>query len=190
MNKSGKFELLRKKIEEIIINSPLDFDLMHAKLVFKWVLKLKPDADEPLKIAALAHDIERGVTGITEKDLKDNSKLEEFKREHAMRSAKIITEMMERHGYDKETVHKVRFLVEKHEEGGDEETNLLMEADSLAFFEYNIPFKLKRDGKEKIIKKIRFMYLRLSETGKKLVKEMKFKDDEIAKVFREALSGI
>jgi len=94
------------------------------------------------------------------------------------------------YSYGKETVQKVRLLVEKHEEGGDEETAALMEADSLAFFEYNIPFKLKRDGKEKIINKIRFMYLRLSERGKNLVKGMKFKSKEVDDVFREALSGI
>ena len=69
------FNLLRKEVEAILPKSPLDFDLIHSGLVLKWVLKLEPDADEALKIAALAHDIDRAITGITEKDLTDYSKI-------------------------------------------------------------------------------------------------------------------
>jgi hypothetical protein len=149
-----KFASLMRDIEETLPKSPLDFELVHARLVFRWLLKLKPDAGEALKIAALAHDIERAITGITEKDLKDSSKLPEFKREHALRSARIVEGMMEKHGYGKELIREVGRLVENHESGGNAESDVLMEADSLAFFEYNIPFKIRRDGKEKVIAKI------------------------------------
>ncbi|MCK9329800.1 MAG: hypothetical protein M0Q94_07995 [Candidatus Cloacimonetes bacterium] len=48
--------------------SPIEFDLTHGRLVLKWVLILKPEADDAFKIAALSHDIDRAITGITEKD--------------------------------------------------------------------------------------------------------------------------
>jgi len=99
MKDTGKYRMVMKEVEEILPKSPLHFDLMHAQLTLKWVLRLKPDADDSLRIAALAHDMERAVTGITEKDLDDSLKLKDFKRDHALRSAKIITEIMERHGY-------------------------------------------------------------------------------------------
>jgi len=45
-----KFDLIKREIESILPNSPLDFELKHSELVLKWVLNLKPDADEALKI--------------------------------------------------------------------------------------------------------------------------------------------
>lgn len=73
-----KFDLIKKDVFELLPDSPLDFELAHAKLVLKWTLRLDPKADEALKIAAISHDIDRAMTGITEKDLKDFSKLNEF----------------------------------------------------------------------------------------------------------------
>lgn len=184
----NKYDLVRKEIESILPKSPLDFEPVHSKLVLKWVLKLKPDADEALKISALSHDIDRAITGITEKDLKDYTKINEFKKEHSIRSANFICEILEKHNYPKEIINKVRHLVENHECGGDEESNILMDADSMAYFDYNIPSYLKRNGKERTIEKIRFMFSRMSNKAKEMVKVLKFKDKEIASIVKEAIS--
>lgn len=181
------FNLLRKEVETILPKSPLDFELIHSGLVLKWVLNLKPDADEALKISALAHDIDRAITGITEKDLTDYSKINEFKKEHAIRSAKFIGEIMQKHGYSEETIVKVKHLVENHESGGDEESDILMNADSLAYFDYNIPSYLQRNGGERAREKIRFMYNRLSPEAQKLVTKIKFNNTEIDKLVKESL---
>jgi hypothetical protein len=54
-------DYLKRKIEEIIKKSPVSEDPIHSKNTLEWLLKLKPDADEALKIAALGHDIERAI---------------------------------------------------------------------------------------------------------------------------------
>lgn len=185
-----KFNLIKKEIGKIIIKSPLVFDPIHSKLTLKWVLKLKSDADESLKIASLAHDIERAVTGITEKDLEDYSKIKEFKKEHAVRSAKITCDLMKRYKYNEEIIDKVKGLIENHEEGGDVDSNILMEADSLAYFDYNIDYYFKRYGKERTKEKIKFMYKRLEEKARRLAKQIKFKDKEMKDLFQEAISEI
>ena len=51
---------IKKEIEKIISKSPLKFDLDHAKYTLECLIKIKPDADEALQIAAFAHDISRG----------------------------------------------------------------------------------------------------------------------------------
>ncbi len=56
-----KNECAKKKIEKIIKNSLVTEDPIHSKNTLEWLLKLKPDADEALQIAALAHDIERAI---------------------------------------------------------------------------------------------------------------------------------
>lgn len=154
----NKFNKIKEEVLNILSKSPLDFDPIHAELVLKWVLKLKPDADEALKISAFSHDIDRAITGITEKDLQDYSKIDHFKKEHSMRSASIICEILEKHKYPNDIINKVRHLVENHEFGGDLESDILKDADSIAYFDYNIPSYLKRNGKERIKSKIKFMY--------------------------------
>jgi len=134
------FDQLKSEIEKILSNSPLDFEIRHSQLTLERLLKLDPNADEALQIAAIAHDIERGITKITEKDLKDLSNFNQFKKEHCIRSAEYTKEILLKYKYPQDTIDKVTKLIANHEFGGDKEGNLLMDADSLAYFSYNIPF--------------------------------------------------
>ncbi len=187
----AKFDLIKKEIESLLLNSPFGtVELEHSKRVLAWVLSLKPDADEALKIAALSHDIDRAITKITEKDLKDYSKIDEFKKEHSVRSAKFICDILKEHDYSQEIIDKVEHLVKSHEFGGDEESNILMDADSLAYFDYNISPYLKRNGGDRTKEKIKFMYKRLSAKAKKLVNQIKFNNREIAQLVKEAISEL
>jgi len=54
-------DCVKRKIEEIVKESPVPEDLVHSRNTLEWVLKLDPGADEALKIAALGHDIERAI---------------------------------------------------------------------------------------------------------------------------------
>ncbi len=183
------YNIIKKEIEDILPNSPLEFELAHSRLTLKWLIKLKPDADEALRIAAISHDIDRAITGITEKDLKDFSKLDEFKKEHSIRSANIISDLLKKHNYSKKIIEKVKRLVECHEFGGEKESDVLKEADSLAYFDYNIPFYLKRNGIEKTKKKIKFMYDRLSGQSKKFVNDIKFNDKEVNNLVKSVINN-
>jgi hypothetical protein len=184
------FEKLKNEILEILKKSPIENDPVHAQLVHKWVLKLKPDADEALEISALAHDIDRAITGITEKDLTDYSKIDDFKKEHAKRSAQFISEILRNHNYSEDVIIKVVKLVENHEVGGDPETNILRNADSISYFEGNIPIYLKRNGRDRTKGKIKFMYKRIPEDIKTLVDGLSFKDKEVEALIQEAISEI
>jgi hypothetical protein len=180
-----RLELIKEEVEKILPNSPLTFELKHAQLVLKWVLKLNPEADEALQIAAFSHDIDRAITKITEKDLKDYTKIDEFKKEHSIRSAQFITDILKRHKYPAGIIKKVKHLVENHEVGGDKESNILMNADSLAYFEFNIPHYQKRNGLERTKNKIKFMYERLDTNAQALVKTIKFDDKETENLVKE-----
>src|SRR3989338_2191134 len=133
---------IKQEILDTLKNSPLDFEATHAQLVHKWVLILKPDADESLQIAALSHDIDRAISGISEK-----------------------------HKYPKTVIQKVKLLVEGHEVGGNEEINILRDADSIAYFEYKIPSYMKRNGYERTKEKIRWMFVRMSPEAKVMIKD-------------------
>ena len=87
-----KFDVIKKEIEEIFKKSdcanPFDKekDPNHSKITLEWVLKLKPDSDDTLKIAALGHDIDRAIEKRRVKKEKFDN-YEDYKREHAKDNA-------------------------------------------------------------------------------------------------------
>lgn len=184
-------EELEKEILEIISKSPVKTDLAHAKSTRKWILKLKPDASYALQISALAHDIERGFEPDYYNETKEN--FDDYKKHktiHSEKSAKIIVELLEKHGFDKEFISKVEHLVLKHELGGDSESNLLMDADSISFFEENFVQYYEKYGKYKAKKKIRFTYDRMSKKARKLVKNMDYDNQKLDSCFKEEISKL
>lgn len=167
------FDEIKKEIEEIFKKSPLSNDSDHSKHTLECLLKLKPDADEVLQIAALAHDIQRGFI-----EWKDISKGglditgKEYLRPHEEDGAEIIGKILKKYNIDNNFIEKVKRLVARHEEGGDDDQNLIKDVDSLSFFERFIPDFLSRAlvfGKEMSRKKINWMYNRITSDK---VKEM------------------
>jgi hypothetical protein len=60
LRKFTEFEhRIKNEILQILSHSAVPEDYEHALSVLKWLNKLNPDADFPLHIAAIGHDIER-----------------------------------------------------------------------------------------------------------------------------------
>lgn len=112
-----------------------------------WVLELRPDAGEPLRLAALGHDAEREVAGGAaigaQVDAFDD---EAMVRAHAERSSHVVAEWLERAGADDTLVGAVAELVALHETGGTPEADVLQAADSLSFLETNPAARWVREG--------------------------------------------
>lgn len=106
-------------------------DIIHAKRTAYWVKQLRPDADEALLAAAIAHDIERAIYG----DWKKGSDDPEALRKHQDLSAIEIEKFLKGESVDESFIEKVKYLIEHHEEGGDDDQNALCDADCLSFFE-------------------------------------------------------
>ena len=181
-------EELNKYLSEIIKESPISNDLEHANATLKWLLFLKPDADEGLQIAAFGHDIDRGVNKLTERDRPENIPYNQYKQMHADRSAAILSSILEKRNFSNSVIKKVTKLVINHEVGGDEESNLLKDADSIAYFEFNIPIYLERNGEEKARQKIHFMYDRASKRAQEIIKKITFNDKMIQKIMQEEIA--
>jgi len=72
-------------------------------------------------------------------------------------------------------IDKVKMLVLKHEEGGNDEQNLLKDADSISFFENNVPIflteQVAKKGKDKVKEKFNWMFNRItSEKAKQIAR--------------------
>ena len=182
-----KFALLRKEIENLTKNSYAKIDSYHIQSVLKWVLKLKPESSIALKIAALGHDIDRSFSERKPKR-EDFDTYEKYKDAHAKMSAQIITELMQKYNFDAKTIGKVKFLIENHEIGGEEDVEILKEADSIAFFENNLDYYKKNYSLHHTKEKIKFMYKRLSDKTKRLIGEIELQNKDLENLFREAIS--
>lgn len=139
-----------------------------------WLRKLKPDADEAMIIALLAHDIERAflknrrppIAGTKWSD-------EKYSLWHGKRSARLIGDFLKKIGAKPEFISRVKRLVVWHEIGGDEDRDLVKDVDSVSFFENNIEFFLtkkrelekftkKRITKDDLKEKFDYMFNRIS----------------------------
>ncbi len=152
----------------------------HAQNVVKWVLKIRPNAGCALKIAALAHDIERAIP---EKKVRRSEYVDynTFKTAHALNSARITSEILDKYQLNKEFKSHVWYLIEKHEFGNknNDELLVLRDSDSISFFEVNLPFYSKRNNEEETLFRMKWGYSRLSDIAKKVVKEFRYEDKKL-----------
>jgi len=176
-------DCVKKRIEEIIKKSPVPEDPIHSKNTLEWVLRLKPDADEALQIAALGHDIERAIE---ERKLRreDYKNYDDFKDAHASNSAKILAEIMRECTTGRELVDDTFFLVCHHERGGTRHADTLRDADSISFFHVNLPYYFIRNGAEETRNRYLWGYRRLPDNLKRLVTEFDYQNRELASLVR------
>ena len=173
-----KINLVKRKIEEVIKGSSVPEDPIHSKNTLEWLLKLMPDADESLKIAALGHDIERAIEKrkVRRQDYKD---YDVFKDAHALNSANVLAEIMQACDIDKKMIDEVFFLVRHHETGGTDQVDILKDADSISYFEVNLPHYFIRNSLQETKRRCFWGYKRLSDKSKKIVAELNYQNKEI-----------
>jgi 8-oxo-dGTP diphosphatase len=148
--------------------------MRHFDRTVYWIKELKPGADEAYLIAAIGHDIERAFRDSKKEFV--NTKLsfrdKEFLGQHAEKGAEILGEFLDKEGADKKMIDRVKHMVARHEQGGDEDQNLLKDADSLSFVENNGPIflaKIDRLGYDRVKEKFDWMYNRISSKKAKQI---------------------
>ncbi len=161
-----RVESLKSWIRSVIARSQVPEDPIHAENTLKWLLTLDPKADEALRVAALGHDIERAMEHlkIRRADYRD---YDAFKAAHARNSAEILSKKMRELGMPEDVTEEVYSLVLRHETGGDERADLLRDADSLSFFDVNLPHYLQREGMDEAYRRCLYGCRRISRDRRK-----------------------
>lgn len=176
----------KQKIRAIISKSSVPEDPIHAENVLEWIVKLKLGADEALQIAALAHDIDRADERrkIQRSDFND---YDQFKAAHAYNSATILKEILHECQVEQSIIDEACRLVEKHEIGGEPRSDLLKDADSISYFEVNMPLYFQREGYEETLKRCIWGYRRLSPKMKGICQKITYSHDALNKILKEAI---
>jgi len=169
-----------KQVKQFVDNSRPDFK-SHYQNTVDWLLKLYPDADEVVQSAAYAHDIERSFRKASEKNIVVYKKIRcddaEYLEKHQVKGAEIIKRFLESKNFPKQDIKRICNIISHHEVGGDVESDMVMNADSLSYFDVNskrhVDKFLPIIGKEKVMIKLDFMYKRISSAEiKKLARPM------------------
>lgn len=182
----NRIECTKQKINEIVARSTVPEDPLHSSNTLEWLLKLRPDADETLQIAALGHDIERAFEKRKVKRA-DFSDYDAFKAAHARNSAGIIVEIMRECGVPEHMIEDVYHLVCFHETGGDKRSDIIRDADSLSFFEVNVPLYFQRNSWEEVKRRCIWGYKRLSENVKPFVSTISYRSKELETLVKQAI---
>jgi hypothetical protein len=161
-------------------------DLRHAENTLEWLLRLKPDANEALQIAALGHDIERALDArkVKRADFPD---YDIFKAAHARNSAGILRGITKDCGVPQDTASDVYLLVCRHETGGDPHADLIKNADGISYFHVNMPLYYQREGWEETKRRCIWGYGRLSARVKKIVENIAYADEKLTKLLQEVI---
>ena len=173
-------------IERIISKSEIPEDSQHSKNTRAWVLRLKPEADMALQIAALGHDIERSIKVLKIKR-ENYTDYDEFKRAHARNSAKVLSDLLSNYDLTETIRDKVSNLVSNHEFGGNFEANILKDADSISFFDVNLPLYFQRNSKKETTFRIKWGYQRLSDEAKSILGNFSYDNSELETLFRDVV---
>jgi hypothetical protein len=176
----------KRRIRAVVTGSTVPEDLRHAENTLDWLLRLKPDADEAIQIAALGHDLERALEArkVKQTDFPD---FDDFKAAHARNSAEILRGIMEDCGVPRSMASEVCRLVRRHETGGDPRTDLIKDADSISFFEVNLPLYYMRHSRKEALRRCVWGYRRLSERMRYVVQALSYDNDELNSLLKEGI---
>jgi len=176
----------KQKIRLVVAGSQVPEDPRHADNTLEWLLRLEPHADDALQLAALAHDIDRAM-----KELKveraNFDDYDAFKAAHARNGAEIMRPILTECGVERNIVDEACRLVEVHEVGGDCRSDLLKDADSISYFDYNLPFYYRREGWYEAKRRSSWGYRRLSPRAKEIVKHIVHAEEAPVRLLREVI---
>lgn len=160
--------VLFTKVRDWVLNIHDNAD--HLVRTVDWLDKLDPEAGEALRIAAVAHDVERAFG---EGRIPPTSEYVDwddpvYNLWHGERSAKFLSGFLRRHGAEKNLIREVGRLVVVHEVGGFPEADILKDADSLSFLEINVDKFIswipEKVSKEEVKKKFDYMFNRIGSS--------------------------
>jgi hypothetical protein len=179
-------ECAKQNIRLIVADSRVPEDPHHADNTLEWLLRLEPDAGEALQLAALAHDIDRAIEEVKVRRA-DFDDYDAFKAAHARNGAEILRSVLTACGVERTIVEEACRLVELHEVGGDPGSDLLKDADSISYFDVNLPLYYQREGWAETKRRSLWGYRRLSARARKIVENISYEEEVLTRLLREVI---
>ncbi|MDQ1089192.1 DUF4202 domain-containing protein [Siphonobacter sp. SORGH_AS_1065] len=150
-------------------------ELFYAHKLYDWVIKLDPQASEPLLLASRCQHIGRWVIPRSDYPdgrvgyLKWRSDLAKF---HAEKSAELLREA----GYDEATIERVRTINLKQRIKTDPEVSTIENALCLVFLTYQYDDLIEKMGEEKMIPILQKTWNKMTAPGHEAALKLSYSD--------------
>jgi hypothetical protein len=158
---------------EIVDGVPQPREWVYARWLTDWVLKLRPDASEPLRLAARCQHLCRWEIPRASYSMDRPGYLRwraDLKKFHAAKSAEILRAV----GYDEDTIRRVQDLNLKKNFPADPECRVLEDALCLVFLEHQFAALAAKSDDEKMINALRKSWQKMTPAAQAEARKLKF----------------
>lgn len=182
------------------IQQGVDGEKEHAVIVLQWVNKLENNPSVPLQVSAIFHDVDRLITSGQGSGFKGDRNSKEYlthKKAHAKRSADYVCHKLNEFGLDEKLINRVEFLIEHHDDTleeinmyKDRDLEILVAADTLAWFSTTGVNLLKIEGEKRTKDKLRFMLGKTPKFALKLLPKLKINNPVLDDLKNQILNEV
>ena len=160
----------------------------HAELMTEWLTRLDPDATDAQHVAARAHHLRRWSVPRAEHPEGRAGYLRwrtALKQQHAAE----LGEILERVGYDADTIDRAQRIIRKEGLGADPQVQTHEDALCLVFLETQLAELADAQGDEKMVDIIRKTAAKMSDRALALVADLPMRDRDRALIDRALRGG-
>lgn len=184
------FEAAAAIVRAQLARSRVPEDPGHAEDTLRWLARLHPNAGWALKLAALAHDLDRALADAERVRRDDFADYDDFKAAHAANSARVLARILREVRAPEAEIRKAAYFVLHHETGRPDDAALaaLVDADALSFYTHNLVYYRLRMGDAEALRRAAWGVRRLSPTARRMLAAFPFADPQIARLVAEALA--
>ena len=146
---------------------PVPRELLYARRLTEWVLRLAPEASEPLRLAARCQHLCRWTIPRESYPMNRPGYLkwrQDLKEFHASKAGEILAEA----GYDPATVARVQALNRKQNLAADPEAQVLEDALCLVFLEHQLTPLLQKISEEKAVGALQKSWNKMSARAREI----------------------
>lgn len=159
-------------------------ELLYARRLTDWVLRLQPEASEALRLAARCQHLRRWESPRNNHPMDRAGYLRwraDLKKFHAAQSGAILREISHV-GYGEEMIDRVQALNLKKDLGKDPDCQVLEDALCLVFLQYQLAEFVAKTHDEKVIKILKKTWAKMSEQGRAEALQLSYGERELALV--------
>ena len=153
-------------------------ELLYAQRLGEWVMRLKPDASEALRIAARGQHVQRWMIPRTRYPMNRQGYLrwrETLKAFHVQKVAELMREV----GYPQEQIARVQEIMGKRHLQDDLNTQTLEDALCLVFLETQFADLKQKTPDDKMKEIVRKTWKKMSEQGRRAALQLPLRDEEL-----------
>ncbi len=165
----------------IVDGAPRPKELTHAEMLSAWVRRLRPDASEPLLLAARAHHIRRWTIPRQDYPAGRSGYLRWRTALQGMH-AEEVGRILEQAGYDAAAIERVQHLVRKFNLQRDPEAQTLEDGLCLVFLETQLSNLRAQHAADKISDIIHKTWRKMSPPARQLALALELRDDDRAAI--------